>query len=139
MAVLPWILVVDDDADVRIGVSTRLRIAGYQTLLACDGEDAVQMAAKLIPDVVLMDVRMPRKDGLTALAELRGRPHTNHIPVVMMSASLHDEKSALSAGADFFLRKPYSGHVLLWALNTALASAPARAMVIGEINERHNR
>ncbi len=129
------ILVVDDDVDIRIGVSTRLRMEGYRTWLACDGQDAVNMACELLPDAVLMDVRMPRKDGLTALAELRQTTSTNHIPVVMISASLPDEKPALHAGAHIFLRKPYSGNHLLSALSSALASAPRRTEPNDEINE----
>lgn len=115
------ILVIDDDSDVRNGVSTRLKMAGYHTLLASDGEEGVAIAVKSRPDAVVMDVRMPRKDGLTAMAELRGIPCTSRIPVVMLSASLSDEKSALNAGARFFLRKPYRGHILLSALTSALA------------------
>ena len=126
------ILVVDDDADIRLGLSIRLKMAGYQTCQACDGDDAVNMAFALQPDAVLMDVRMPRKNGLMALAEMRMRPQTNHIPVVMISASLPDEKSALNAGAYIFLRKPYAGHLLLSALISALASAPRRTEYVNE-------
>jgi CheY-like chemotaxis protein len=122
MTISAMILVVDDDDDVRIGVSTRLKMAGYQTMLARDGEEGIAAAVESNPDAVVMDVRMPRKDGLTALTELRTRPDTNHIPVVMLSASLPDEKLALRAGASFFLRKPYRGHLLLSALNSALSS-----------------
>lgn len=124
MPAVSRVLVVDDDADIRFGISTRLKMAGYETLTACDGEEAVNTAAACLPNAVLMDVRMPRKDGLTALAELHERPGTSHIPVVILSASLSDERRALNAGACFFLRKPYRGQNLLSALECALTMWP---------------
>ena len=127
MSVAARVLVVDDDTDIRFGICTRLKMAGYETLIACDGEEAVTTATEQLPDAVLMDVRMPRKDGLTALAELHRRPSTSHIPVVIVSASLSDEKRALNAGACYFLRKPYRGQNLLSALECALTKRPRGA------------
>ncbi|MEX1231699.1 MAG: response regulator [Planctomycetaceae bacterium] len=118
------ILVVDDDEDVRVGTSMRLKMAGYQTIMACDGEEGVETAVKSTPDAVILDVRMPRKDGLSALLELKARPETCHIPVVMLSASLPDERAALDSGAQFFIRKPYRGPNLLTAMNYAIARNP---------------
>jgi CheY-like chemotaxis protein len=115
------VLVVDDDADIRMGARTRLELAGYGTLMAIDGVDGVDQATRSHPDAVLLDVRMPRMDGLTALAELRSRSDTRHIPVVMISASLSDEKAALQGGASYFVRKPYLGRSLLAAVGAAVA------------------
>jgi CheY-like chemotaxis protein len=113
------ILVVDDDRDVLRGARLRLEGAGYETFSAADGEEGVASAVKLRPDAILLDVRMPRMDGLTALAKLRERADTRNIPVVMLSASLIDQQAALDAGARFFLSKPYQGRTLLAAIESA--------------------
>jgi CheY-like chemotaxis protein len=113
------ILVVDDDQDVLRGVRLRLEGAGYKTFSAADGEEGVASAVKLRPDAILLDVRMPRMDGLTALATLRDRNETRNIPVVMLSASIIDQQAALDAGARFFLSKPYQARTLLAAIEAA--------------------
>jgi CheY-like chemotaxis protein len=114
------VLVVDDDREIVTATTLRLRVAGYRTLTACDGESGVALAAECHPDVILLDVRMPRKDGLTALAEIKHRGDTADIPVVMFSASVVDQEAALVAGARFFLRKPYDGDTLVRTLAAAL-------------------
>ncbi|SFJ60592.1 response regulator transcription factor [Planctomicrobium piriforme] len=114
------VLIVDDDADIRRGASLRLQMAGYDTLFACDGEEGVAKAATCQPDAVLLDVRMPKKDGLAVLSDLRIRADTSNIPVVMISASLADEKAALQLGAAYFLRKPYQGQSLLAAVKAVV-------------------
>jgi CheY-like chemotaxis protein len=115
------ILVVDDDRDIAFGTGLRLRAAGYETLMACDGVEGVASARENQPDVILLDVRMPRMDGLQALAELRRETTTKHIPVVMLSASMRDQQLALDRGARFFQSKPYQTGHLLAAVATALS------------------
>jgi DNA-binding response OmpR family regulator len=114
------VLMIDDNHEIGKAAVLRLRAAGYRTLLACDGESGVALAVEGHPDVILLDVRMPRKDGLTALGELKNRTDTSHIPVVMLSASLVDRQAALDAGARYFLSKPYSGNTLVHAVNSVL-------------------
>jgi CheY-like chemotaxis protein len=113
------ILVVDDDRDVLRGARLRLEVAGYKTFSASDGEEGVAAAVELHPDVILLDVRMPRMDGLAALAILSDRADTKNIPVIMVSASLIDQQAALDAGARYFLSKPYQGKTLLAAIESA--------------------
>ena len=121
------ILLVDDDDDIRQGASLRLQAAGYQPITACCGEEAVAAAVENRPDAIVLDVRMPRMDGLTALAQLQQGEDTKHIPVVMLSASVGDRQASLEAGARFFLDKPYQGKTLLAAVETAIAeSAPSQ-------------
>jgi CheY-like chemotaxis protein len=115
------VLVVDDDCEIVAAATIRLRAAGYRTQSACDGESGVALAAECHPDIILLDVRMPRKDGLTALKELKNRSDTKDIPIVMLSASIVDQKAALDAGARFFLKKPYRGDKLVQAVAAALA------------------
>ena len=114
------VLIVDDDHQIAQAAGMRLRAAGYSTLEAADGESAVAAAVASRPDLILMDVRMPLKDGLTALSDLKRRSDTNNIPVVMLSASIIDQEAGLNAGARFFIRKPYSGATLVQAVRTAL-------------------
>lgn len=114
------VLVVDDDREIVAAVGLRLRSAGYRILSAYDGVTGVALAAECQPDVILLDVRMPRKDGLTALGELKQRDDTREIPVVMLSASIVDQRAAFDAGARFFLTKPYRGDALVRAMAAAL-------------------
>jgi CheY-like chemotaxis protein len=114
------VLVVDDDCEIVTAATLRLRAAGYITQTACDGESGVALAAEFLPDVILLDVRMPRKDGLSALKELKKRADTKDIPIVMLSASIVDQQAALDAGARFFLKKPYCGDTLVQAVTSAL-------------------
>lgn len=114
------ILLVDDDEDILRGTTTRLTAAGYYTLVACNGDEGIACAAAQHPDAIVLDVCMPHKDGLAALAELRAGPSTRDIPIVMLSASLADQCAALKAGAKFFLRKPYTGPTLINAIQRAI-------------------
>ena len=116
----PCILVVDDDAEIRYGAQLRLQAAGYVVIVACDGEQALDVASRYHLDAILLDVRMPCMDGLTALGKLREHPRTADIPVVMLSASIIDQQAALEAGARVFLKKPYHARDLLTIVSTAI-------------------
>lgn len=116
------VVVVDDDLHVRTAICLRLKTAGYETYEAADGEAGVNMVADVHPDAVILDVRMPRLDGLSALSVLQSREDTTRIPVIMVSASLSDQKSALEHGARYFLRKPYQGDRLLCAIDSAICN-----------------
>jgi DNA-binding response OmpR family regulator len=115
------VLVVDDDCEIVTAATLRLRAAGYRTRSAFDGESGLALTVECHPDIILLDVRMPRKDGLTALRELKNRSDTKDIPIVMLSASIIDQQAALDAGARFFLKKPYRGDILVQAVDAALA------------------
>jgi DNA-binding response OmpR family regulator len=114
------VLMADDEEEIRRGAGLWLSAAGYEPSFACDGNEAVAEARRTNPDAIVLDVRMPHKNGLDALAELQKRDETKHIPVVMLSASLVDQSKALDAGATFFLTKPYAGKKLIAAVNAAL-------------------
>ena len=117
------VLVVDDDPDVVLGVSARLRNAGYRTITESDGASGIATATAAQPDAIVMDLRLPRKDGLSALAELRQSDETKHIPIVMLSACLREQQRALDAGARYFLPKPYQGSILVKAIDSAVDKA----------------
>ncbi len=115
------ILIVDDNEDIVRATSLRLQAAGFQSLSASDGNEGLASAIKHRPHAIVLDVRMPNKDGLTMLAELRSRDETETIPVIMLSASVVDQKAALDAGASFFVKKPYEGAQLVRAVVMAMA------------------
>jgi len=116
------VLIVDDDREIVRGVSLRLEAAGYRMLTAGDAEAGIATAVANRPDIIVLDVRLPRRNGLSALSDLKRRPQTKQIPVVMLSASVVDQQAALDAGARFFLRKPYRGDVLVQAIRAALGT-----------------
>lgn len=116
------VLIVDDNVEIVQATSARLRAAGYETICAFDGAQGVRLATTDSPDAIVLDVRMPVQDGMTALAELKRRDDTRDIPVVMVSASVVDQHTALESGARFFLRKPHDGRKLVDALNTIVSS-----------------
>lgn len=116
------VLIVDDDQDVRVGARLRLNAAGYKTLEADDGLSGVSMAIEHQPDAILLDIRMPRMDGLTALKLIRNNDVTRHTPIVMLSASQVDQTEALDSGAKYFLSKPYRGPLVVAAIDAAITS-----------------
>lgn len=116
------VLVVDDDATVAAGTAMRLKASGYETRLAADGKLALESISEQVPDLIIMDVRMPRLDGISALRRIRANEHTSEIPVVILSASMQDEEVALDAGASFFIKKPYRGADLLEAAECAMGA-----------------
>lgn len=115
------ILIVDDEQDIRDGVCYWLKLAGYTPIEANDGNSGIETAKAQSPEVILLDVRMPDKDGIETLNDLLKDRSTHQIPVVMLSASLRDELRALDAGARFFLQKPYDGKSLLSTIAAVLS------------------
>lgn len=110
------VLLIDDDQDVALGTSLRLRALGYRTAIAHDGREGLEQARTLGHQAILLDVRMPDMSGLQVLDELQADPRTRRIPVVMLSASIVDCQAALDAGAKFFVNKPYEWPQLSAAL-----------------------
>jgi two-component system phosphate regulon response regulator PhoB len=80
------ILVVDDEIDIRIFISTLVETNGYKSLVAKDGEEGLQMVKEHKPDLIILDVMMPKESGLKLYRELRSDNTTKQIPVIMVSA-----------------------------------------------------
>jgi CheY-like chemotaxis protein len=108
MASRPSVLLVEDDPDTRHMYATCLDVMGFEVREARDGLEGVRCAQAVHPDVVLMDVAMPRMDGLEATRRLKNNPETASVPIVILSAftTLQDRERALEAGASEFLPKP---------------------------------
>jgi signal transduction histidine kinase len=117
---MPTVLVVDDDSELSQCLALRLQSAGFHVVSASDGEEGIQVARAVKPNAIVLDVRMPKKDGLTALRELRTIAATKNTPIVMLSASIQDQQKALQAGANFFVRKPYEADEVLSAIESSL-------------------
>jgi CheY-like chemotaxis protein len=115
------VLLVEDDRDLAFGTSMRLKAAGFDTLLAHDGHEGIDVARSARPSAIVLDVRMPRMNGLVALDRLQRDHQTKNIPIVMLSASVVDQQAALDAGARYFLTKPYQPTTLVTAVTQAIA------------------
>jgi DNA-binding response OmpR family regulator len=104
------ILIAEDEPDIRELVAFMLRFAGYEVLAASNGEEAVQTATRDVPDLILMDVRMPRMTGYDACRLMKSNPDLRDVPVVFLSAKGQESEiqSGLDAGAEEYLLKPFS-------------------------------
>ena len=116
------VLVVDDEAGIRRTMAANLRARGYDVDLAETGEQALQLAARHHPDVVLLDLGLPGMDGLAVIDGLRG---WTQVPIVVLSArgSERDKVAALDAGADDYVSKPFGMDELLARLRAATRRA----------------
>ncbi|MBI4259408.1 MAG: response regulator [Actinobacteria bacterium] len=109
------ILVVDDDPDIARYVEVNLRSAGYEVSVASDGEQALDRAFDIRPDLVLLDVMMPRIDGFEVAQRLRRDPRTTNTSIIMLTAKAlsSDKVLGLTAGADDYIIKPFDPIELL--------------------------
>ena len=108
------ILIVDDERGIRM-LAKDLLSHKFGVLEASDGQEAIDMASKYKPDLILMDILMPNVDGYTACSTIKANPATERIPVVMVTALGHElnKKLAQSSGADGYLTKPFLEEELL--------------------------
>ena len=117
------ILIAEDERDIRDLVAFTLRFAGYEVFAASNGEEAVEMAPKVNPDLILMDVRMPRMTGYEACKAMKADPDLKDIPVVFLSAKgqENEKQQGMEAGAEEYLLKPFAPDQLTQAIKTILA------------------
>ncbi len=104
------ILVAEDERDIRDLITFTLRFSGFEVVPAIDGADAVDKAAVERPDLILMDVRMPRMTGYEACKQLKNNPVTANIPVVFLSAKGQETevRTGLDVGATEYILKPFA-------------------------------
>jgi diguanylate cyclase (GGDEF)-like protein len=119
------ILVVDDDPDIARFVEVNLRSAGYDVAVASDGEQALARAGEMRPDLVLLDVMMPRIDGFEVAQRLRRNPQTANTSIIMLTAKAlsTDKVLGLTAGADDYIIKPFDPIELLARVKGTLRRA----------------
>ncbi len=102
------VLVVDDNKVIRHLIRVNLELEGFEVVSAADGAECLEIVHRVKPDLVLLDVVMPRLDGLRTAARLRADPRTRDLPIVIVSACTHREVEAgCDVGVDAFLGKPF--------------------------------
>ena len=117
----PLILVIEDDASQRLLLARVLQYEGYRVEAAADGESGLRAVFESQPDLVLLDLNLPRIDGFEICRQLRADPLTATLPVIVLTAhtSLDDMVAALDAGADDFVAKPFQQMELLARMRSA--------------------
>ena len=120
------VLIVDDEPDVLLILRVNLEAEGYQTALAADGETALRRIADERPDLILLDVMMPVKDGWGVLETLARDIFNHRVVVVSAKASDRDMRRALELGASAYLSKPFDPDELIEVVGRVLSSTPAQ-------------
>jgi CheY-like chemotaxis protein len=107
MAPKKSVLIIDDDAEILLLVKTIAELEGYEARTASNGVEALSLLHAFTPDLIVLDLMMPGMDGWTFSRELRQRPPTQHIPIVVLSG-VHDiQRNAGSLPIDGFIAKPF--------------------------------
>jgi diguanylate cyclase (GGDEF)-like protein len=146
----PRILITEDEPHLREILRLQLENAGYDVLEACDGLQALEIARREVPDLVLLDVMMPLMDGYETCRRLRSEFTTRNIPIIMLTAktSSHDKETGLEGGANDYVTKPWQvrelmlrvRNVLEWSQQQRSASPltglPGNASIGDEISRR---
>ena len=125
----PLVLIVEDEEAIVTLLDYNLRNAGYDTVVARDGEEAVDLALTTEPNAILLDWMLPLRSGLEVCRHLRRHPETGEVPIIMLTArgEEQDKLRGLDMGADDYLTKPFSPQELLARLRAVLRrSQPAR-------------
>jgi DNA-binding response OmpR family regulator len=109
------VLIADDEPNIVISLEFLMEQAGYETRIARDGQEAVDLAASFRPDLLLLDIMFPVKSGFEVCQELKSAPDTRGIKVVMLSAKGRDVEvaKAMELGADAYITKPFSTRELV--------------------------
>ena len=118
-------LVVDDDDVIRQLITVNLELEGFEVIPAVDGQDALDKVKDARPDVVTLDVMMPRVDGWEAAARLRADPETAHIKVILLSARAQesDIQRGERIGVDAYLTKPFDPDELIDVVRRMVAAS----------------
>lgn len=129
---MPLCLIVEDHGDTREGYAEFLSFSGFEVATAGNGDEMRHRLATGAPDVVVMDLQLPDKDGWTLIRELRSSAEWGALPIVVVSASVREEDrtAAFEAGASAFIPKPCSPEAIVEELHRLLGSAgrPAKGV-----------
>jgi two-component system phosphate regulon response regulator PhoB len=123
---VPLVLLAEDDEDVRALAELVLRREGYEVAAVSDGQAALDAAGERTPSVAVLDVSMPRMNGLETARRLRERPETRDLPIMLLTARVTeaDREQGREAGVDAQLDKPFSPAVLADRVRALLEACP---------------
>ena len=121
------VLVVDDDEVIRQLIAVNLTLEGFDVATAVDGRDCLDKVAAINPDVVTLDVMMPRLDGWVTAMELRKNPKTSHVKVVLITARAQDDDRGRGQqiGVDAYLTKPFDPTEMIRIVRELAGVAPS--------------
>ncbi|MET9131536.1 response regulator [Streptomyces antibioticus] len=126
------VLVVDDNKVIRQLIRVNLELEGLEVVTASDGAECLDVVHQVRPDVVTLDVVMPRLDGLRTAARLRSDPRTRDLPLAIISAcTQYEVETGLEAGVDAFLSKPFEPHQLVALVKQLLTDGRSGSGVLG--------
>lgn len=124
-------LIVDDEPNIVTALEFLLERRGYEVRVAANGDEAVALAESFRPDVMLLDVMMPKRSGYDVCQRVRARPDLQHVKIVMLSAKGREAEvsKGLALGADLYITKPFSTQELVERIDGLLGAAakPGRA------------
>jgi signal transduction histidine kinase/DNA-binding response OmpR family regulator len=123
------VLVIDDDPNARDLVSRYLTRDDYRVAVAATGEEGLELAAKLLPNAIALDIMLPRMDGWSVITALKANPALSHIPVIFLTM-LEDRNLGYALGASDYLVKPVQGDVLLQSIARHVAVGPSKTVLI---------
>ncbi|MFE7133136.1 response regulator [Streptomyces sp. NPDC057638] len=127
------VLVVDDNRVIRQLIRVNLELEGFEVVTAADGAECLEVVHEVRPDVITLDLVMPRLDGLKTAERLRADPGTSHLPVAIISAcSGHELAGGVAAGVDAFLAKPFEPDELVRLVGELMCRE--RPSGIGEVD-----
>lgn len=116
------ILVIDDEPELVKAITVRFKARGYEVIPAYDGQEGIDKAGEIKPDLILLDIIMPKLDGYEVCKKLKGNLETKGIPIIIFTASGQRdlEKKCMSAGAEDVIMKPFDTTELLELVNKLL-------------------
>jgi DNA-binding response OmpR family regulator len=119
------VLIVDDEPNIVAALEFLLERRGYEVRVAANGEDAVALAESFRPDVMLLDVMMPKRSGYEVCQRVRERADMQHVKIVMLSAKGREAEvsKGLSLGADLYITKPFSTRELVERIDALFGAA----------------
>lgn len=122
------ILIAEDERDIRDLVTFSLKFGGFEVVQASNGQEAVERAQAEMPDLILMDVRMPKMTGYEACKALKAMPAMRHIPVVFLSAKGQESEiqQGVEAGAEEYILKPFAPDELTKQIKSVLERVAQR-------------
>ncbi|UEM23041.1 response regulator [Skermanella mucosa] len=119
------ILIADDEPSILLSLQFLLQKAGYEVRLARNGEEVIQAVEQAVPDLILLDAMMPKRDGFDVCQTIRANPAWQRLPVIMLTAKSRDveRQKGMALGATDYITKPFSTRDLVETVRKHLAAA----------------